>query len=200
MNNSKIQRLSLLTYFIISFLGGCKPIQKVTSSNEELSDPIQIAIKDFIRVSNIYKKSQVFYINKRNAVNNENVLIISITKNFTKLLSTALTTVGSTGKMPSRFVEKDGKLFYWWDNDFPLSEEALTVFRKYDLLQDDEKGTIQFPESTLDETQKSAIYYFCKNNFKVNKKIETNRGQFYDQAPEIDCKCDSMTPNIHIKL
>ena len=169
------------------FFVGCKPIQKASLPNEESSDPIQIAVMDFSKKSNLYKKSQVFYVSKRNAVNNENVLIISITKNFTKLLSTAYTTEGSKGKMASKFVEKNGKLFYWWDNDFPLSEEALNVFRKYNLLQDDEKGTIQFPENVLDETQKSAIYYFCRNNFRIYKKIETNRGQFYDRAPEISC-------------
>jgi hypothetical protein len=162
-------------------------LKKTSNTTEDQADPIQFAITDFSKNSKLYKKNIIFYVTEREAVNNKNIVIISITKNFTKLLLTSQSTVGSKGKMPSRYVEKEGKLFYWWDDNYALTKEALAVFRKYNLLQDDMGGTIQLPDNILDEKQQSAIYYFCKNNFAIYKKIVTNKGRFYDQAPEMHC-------------
>ena len=105
-----------------------------------------------------------------------------------KFLYTKETTVGSKGKLPSRYVEKDGKLFYWWDNDYPLTEAMLAILWKYNLLCDDTEGLIGIPDFTIDERQKGAHYYFCKNNLSKYKRILTNIGEGYYKPPELNCK------------
>ena len=104
-----------------------------------------------------------------------------------KFLYTTKTTVGSKGKLPSRYIEKDGKLFFWWDNDYPLTEEMLAILWKYNLLCDDTEGFIGFPDHTTDDSQKSADYYFCKSDLSKYKRVITNVGLGYYKPPKLKC-------------
>ena len=104
-----------------------------------------------------------------------------------RFLYTAETTIGSKGTLPSRHIEKDGKLFYWWDNDYPLTKEMLTILWKYDLLFDDTKGLLGgFPQFSIDDSQKVAHYYFCKNDLSKYKRVVTNKG--YYKPPKLKCR------------
>jgi len=98
------------------------------------------------------------------------------------------TTVGSKGKLPSRYIEKNGKLFYWWDKDYPLTEDMLAVLWKYDLLFDNTNEFLTFPQFSTNDKQKGAHYYFCKNDLSIFKKVVTNRAIGFYDPPEIKCK------------
>ncbi|MDR0231502.1 MAG: hypothetical protein LBI82_05220 [Dysgonamonadaceae bacterium] len=104
-----------------------------------------------------------------------------------RFLYTAETIVGSKGKLPSRYIEKDGKLFYWWDNDYPLTEEMLAILWKYDLLFDDTKGLVGFPQFSIDEKLKGVHYYFCRNNLSKFKRVVTNIAPGYYKPPKLNC-------------
>lgn len=41
--------------------------------------------------------------------------------------------VGTKGKSLSRFMQKEGKLFFYWNNEYPLTKEALKMFEKFNL-------------------------------------------------------------------
>jgi len=95
-----------------------------------------------------------------------------------RFLYTAETTVGSKGKLPSRHIIKDGKLFFWWDDDYPLTEEMFAILWKYDLLFDDTEGLVGFPQFSTGK-QKGATYYFCRNDLSKYKRVVTNVGLGY---------------------
>jgi hypothetical protein len=178
---------------IVLFLIGCKAIKKVSVSTEkEQTDVIQIAITSFYTTCSLFRKDSVFQISTRESSNDKNILIVSIGRNNTKMLLSSDVKIGSKGKIASKYLEREGKLFYWWDDNYPLTNEAFAIFGKYNLLQDDEGGMIKFPDNFLDEKQKYAFYYFCKNNLAIYKRVITNKGWFYEHSPEIDCKCDSL--------
>jgi hypothetical protein len=174
--------------FMIFFSENCTSAKKVfvrTGNNQD--DAIQIAILDFSRTPKLFKKDSVFFVYVARLKNYNEILIVSVGNNISKLLVTKEAQIGSKGKLPSRYIEKQGKLFYWWDANYPLTEEALSVFKKFNLLQDDINGRIQLPEIRYDEAEKNADYYFCKNDPSVFKKIVTNRGIGYYDPPLLKC-------------
>ncbi len=87
------------------------------------------------------------------------------------------------GKLPSRYVIEDGKLFYWWDDQYPVTEEMLAILWKYNLLQKD----LIIPEFSTDDSQKGADYYFCKNNLSKYKRVITSKGIGYYKPPKLKC-------------
>lgn len=185
-----MNKLLVLSALTILFLIGCKSFKKVSSPADDKVGVIEIAISDFSQNRKLLKKDSRFEISKREAVNNKNIIIVDISTGD-KMLLTAETKAGSKGKMASRYIEKNGKLFYWWDDDYSLTDEALAIFSKYNLLQDDMGGELKLPDNSIDEEEKFVFYYFCKNDFRKYKKVVTNKGWFYNNAPEINCNCDS---------
>ncbi|MDR1756315.1 MAG: hypothetical protein LBR65_05055 [Culturomica sp.] len=105
-----------------------------------------------------------------------------------KFLYTKETTVGSKGKLPSRYIEKGGKLFYWWDDSYPLTEEMLAILWKYNLLCDDTEDRIGLPDFSTDDKLKGAHYYFCKSNLSKYKRMVTSIGLGYYKPPKLNCK------------
>jgi len=167
---------------------------------------IQNAILDFSGGNSIYKNDSVFSINYldtlyRMVLNKskgdytwekgepyERIVAVAIRSNSNRFLLTTNTTIGSKGKLPSRFIEKDRKLFFWWDNEYALTEEALSIYKKYGLLQDDQGGIITVPDFINDDSKKAVHYYFCRNNLTKYKKISTAKGIGYYDPPSVHCE------------
>jgi len=85
------------------------------------------------------------------------------------------------------YLEKEGKLFFWWDSSYPLTEKTLATYKKYDLLQDDD-GLIQTPDFITDDALKGAYYFFCTNDLSSYKKVITNTGFGYFDPPKLNCE------------
>lgn len=201
----KLNNLLLLSLLLL--LGSCGAFKKELIQSGGQKEAMQNAILDFSNTSSLYKKDTAFSVWVHNPLYKmileetkdgngrwvegkpyENVIAVSISADYNKMLLTDSTVVGKKGvKMPTRFIEKNGKLFYWWDKDYPLTQEALDVFGKYNLLQDDEDGTILFPDFTINDAQKGIDYYFCKNNLTSYKKVKTNKGIGFYDAPILNC-------------
>jgi hypothetical protein len=94
---------------------------------------------------------------------------------------------GTIGKYPSRFIEVKGKLFFWYDDEYPLTEEVLKVFRKYGVFPPYYEGEFQIPEIHTDDAKKGACYYFCRSNTTRFKRVISNRGMGYYDPPKIKC-------------
>ena len=185
----------------------------LVNTGENIKDvAINNAILDFSSSCKLYKNDSVFSVSFEDSVflftfNREashwyrdkfyeDIVLVGISAHrinepceeyCDKFLYTAKTTVGSKGNLPSRYIEKEDKLFYWWDDDYPLTEEMLTILWKYNLLYDDTEGLIGFPQFTINDSQKGAHYYFCKSNSSKYKRIVTNIGVGYYKPPKLKC-------------
>ncbi len=193
------------TFFLLESCGSFSKSELV--QNGEGKDAIKNAILDFSNTSKLYKKDSVFsvWVHEplcrmilEEADNGDSrwvegkpyqgILAVSVGANYNKLFLTDSVKVGKKGvKIPTRYIERDGKLFYWWDDDYPLTQEALDTFERYGVLQDDEDGTILFPDFAVNDAQKGMHYYFCKNNLRNYKKVKTNKGIGFYDAPTLDC-------------
>lgn len=178
----KIECLCLIT---VTLVLSCASFKNELVKSGDRNEVIQNAILDFSKTTKLYKRDTVFSVS---AGEDKDLLIVRVGKNSTKLLLTADTKAGVKNKLlPSRFIEKEGKLFFWWDDDYPLTEEAIAVFHKYNLFQNDQGGVITVPDFTTDDTQKAAHYYFCRNDLTRYKKVITNIGIGYYDPPKLEC-------------
>ena len=165
----------------------CRSQKELMTEATDQDDAIQIAISDFSKMRRLYKKDSVFSVGMSVLTGKHKLLVVRVGKNNHKLLVTAETKIGVKGKLPSRFIEKENKLFFWFDDDYPLTAEAMAVFQRYNLLQDDENGLVTFPDSVLDDAEKAAHYYFCKDNLAMYKRVVTNIGVGYYDPPKLEC-------------
>ncbi len=178
----------ILTTVSVLALQSCGSFKNELAQSGDKETVIRNAILDFSSTSKLYKRDTVFSVKVLELTNNDELLVVRISKNNMKMLLTDSTKVGSKGvKIPTRYIEKNSKLFFWWDNDSPLTEEALAVFDKYNLLQDNEDGWVKFPDFTIDDAQKGVHYYFCKINLAKYKKVTTSKGIGYYDAPSLNC-------------
>lgn len=178
----------LLLLTVIHFFNSCSTIKQGMVKKGDTNDAVMNAIIDFSKTGSIYKNETIFYISIKKI--NEDKLVVDISKNSSKILIGKRTVIGSKGKTPSRYIEKDGKLFFWWDDNFALSQDALDIFSKYKLTQFDEDGAVLLPDNVNDEKQKGFHYYFCLCNLLNYKKVITTKGLGYYDSPNLECDCD----------
>jgi hypothetical protein len=174
-------------FFLIAILQisyACNSAKNTLGNDSSIDDAIMSSITDFVK-SRQFKNGKRFSLQVLGLTNSE-LLAIRIGKDDSKILMLPNAVVGSKGLMPSRYVEKDGRLIYWSDENYVLSEEALSVFVKYDLIE--KRDSVGIPEFSTDDAQKNAHYYFCKEHPTKYKKVVTSRGIGYYKPPELNCK------------
>jgi hypothetical protein len=174
------------------------------SSNRD--EAIQIAIKDF-ETTRLFKNDSVFSVSYLDTVHrsswkrSENGIyepyvqssyndlmsigILGVSGNRVFLLE--LPKIGIKGKYPSRFIVLKRKLFFWYDDEYPLTEEALLMFRKYCVVPPSMGEEFEIPEILIDDSKKGAQYYFCRNNLLKYKRVITNKGSGSYDPPKLDC-------------
>jgi hypothetical protein len=161
------------------------------------------AIIDFSNTSRAYKKYSVFYVSYYDTLYRkvhekvsernyqwidgkpyDNIIAISIigTEDKHQYLLTDSTGIGTKGHIPSKYIEKDTKLFIWKDIQTPLTEKTLTILKKYQLISTDFRGTI-----TINELKKGTDYYFCRLDLTKYKKVITNSAIGFYDAPNFEC-------------
>ena len=84
---------------------------------------IENAILDYIATNKKNKEASVFSIIIYDEV--DELIGVSIAPNNIRILINESINVGTIGRGPNRFIEVDDKLFYWRDDNIPLSAEAL---------------------------------------------------------------------------
>ena len=216
--NMKTRHLILLTTLVVMSFIGCRSVKiNLVKTDENIREvAIHNAILDFSTRCNLYKKDTIFQVSFQDTLYSGIMkqvteikfeiaqgnafydgIVVSIMAHrinefceecCDKFLYTAETTVGSKGKLPSRYIEKDGKLFFWWDDDYSLTEEMLAILWKHNLLCDDTKGLIGLPDFSTNSKLKGADYYFCKNDLSKFKRVVTNIGLGFYKPPKLKCK------------
>lgn len=116
------------------------------------------------------------------------MIVVSIVESGTKMLLKPDATIGSKGKLPFRYYEKDGKLFFWRDEDYVLKEDALAVYRRYNVVQEDPDNKIGMPDPVIDDKQKGASYFFCKDNLAIYIRVVSSVAVGEYTPPALKCK------------
>jgi hypothetical protein len=200
----KIFLLVLLSMF------GCSSLKRsmITAGGNLQETAIHNAILDFSTKCSLFKKDSVFLVSFEDSVFDEGVWVRVDEKSYKDgtthirkrgSLYDGIVAVSISGqvanyqyyysketkdKLPSRYVIKNGKLFHWWDKDYPVTEEMIAVLCKYNLLQTD----LIIPEYSTDDSAKGADYYFCKNDLSKYKRIITNIATGYYKPPKLKCE------------
>lgn len=203
--NMKAQKIIYL--FSLLLILGCSSLKNAVMTKGENSQEVAIhnAILDFSTNCNLFKKDSVFSVSFRDSVFNEGTFVRVDEKTYKDgrthewkrgalydgIVSVEISASGyqyyyseeTKAKLPSRYIIKDGKLLYWWDNNYPVTEEMIAVLWKYNCLQTD----LIIPEHSIDDSRKGANYYFCKNNLSKYKRLITNIGMGYYKPPKLKC-------------
>jgi hypothetical protein len=90
--------------------------------------------------------------------------------------------------MPSRFLEIESKLFYWWDDDYVLTDDAIEIFKKYGLIEIVENEENMGLPYIIDHSPEILDYYFCSNNLAEYKRVKPKYGIGYYKPPKLKCK------------
>lgn len=128
---------------------------------------------------------------------NDEVTVIDISPAFHKVYLTSVDTVGSI-RVPTRHLIKDGKLFYWHDPDYGLTEEMINVLYQFNIADSialadlfatqDERTDNYIYHRANEKSKKVATYYFCKNNPENYKRVITNIATGWYEPPKLKCK------------
>ena len=193
-----------LIIIISCLLSGCKSsiviLQKETYQTEDF---INVAISDFVSKCSLFKKGSVFKISVEDTLVElsfqseqsrwvldtvyQNVLVVNVFGLINKVWYFSDAVIGSKGKLPSRYVIVKGKLFFWQDDNYPLTEETLSVFKRYNILTEImERG--MFPDFIINDAAKAAHYYFCRDNVSNYKRVVTHVATGYYKPPKLKCK------------
>ena len=193
--------LLLLWFLLVNFYSQKKYIPQSTNFVEFA---IYEAITDFADNCRLFKQDSIFYITtldtlkhytlQRNQGTLEwicdsiyaNLFVINIIPSINKLFYFPDAVVGSKGKLPSRYVIVKSKLFYWGDDDYPLTEETLSVLKKYDALTDMIHDRV-LPETVISDSKEIAFYYFCRNNLLKHKRAVSSKSAGYYRPPKLKC-------------
>ncbi len=199
----KIRYSFLKTGFL---LFTCVLLKTGFAQTERGTVAIQKAIADFSKKCKLYKQDSVFSVRYRDTVFKilsqqinkytsksvrgpafDGIAAVTILGRRYRFLMTKNDKIGSKSKLPSRVMEQQGKLFYWYDEDYPLTENALALLKKYNRLVDDQGGRIIWLDNVTDDAKKGADYYFCRGDFSKYKKVITSAAMGYYEPPKIRC-------------
>ena len=195
-----------LIIIISCLLSGCKSSIVIPQKEAyQTEDFINVVISDFVAKCSLFKKDSVFEVSVEDTLVKlsfqseqsrwvldtvyQNILVVDICgMEDDKEWYYPDAVIGSKGKLPSRYVIIEGKLFFWDDDNYPLTEEALSVFKRYNILTEMlEEGMI--PEFTINDAAKAAHYYFCRGDASNYKRVVTNIATGYYDPPKLKCKC-----------
>jgi hypothetical protein len=175
---------------LIFLLGSCSSWKKLIVAKGDQNDAVQNAIYDFLHSEKISKKDSVFYVHIKNI--NDEVLGIGILGSVNRLLPGPDNKIGTNyANFPTKYIVQDGKLFYWYDSAYVITEDLITVLVKYDHIDTlNMKGFVGIPETSalIDDSKKGIDYYFCKCNLLHYKKVRTKTAMGWYDIPKLNCR------------
>ena len=187
----------------ISILMACSPVQEYSIDEEnDLKDvTINLAIQDFSKKCKLFKRDSVFIVSYHDSVFNKATELVRCEgENSYKWqrgsVIEGIVCVGILGKsdyqfyysdneahvgLPSRYKIVDDKLFCWWDVNYSVTDEIISILWKFNALQ----TYSIIPNYSIDDKAKGAEYYFRKDNVLKWKRIVTNRAFGHYQPPKL---------------
>ena len=185
--------------FVVMILFGCSPSRNtMIKSGDNFKDiAIYNAILDFSKTS-LYRKDSVFSVSVTDSLftyalgqNDDGHFIGIRDKYFDEIIVVSI--LGHPDYqfyyseerkgIPTRFIIKDDKLFYWRDNSKSISDELIAIFWKYNLLQDE----YLIPDYSLNHSKKGVDYFFCKNDLTTYIRVISKIPAGYYEPPNLKC-------------
>lgn len=108
---------------------------------------------------------------------------ISILNNNTKFSYIASDIGKVSNNVPSVVLKKGDKLFYWWDDNIPLTKRVVDILLEFNLIN----VTQEYLDYRINDSQKSMQYYVCKSNIAKYKRVLTNKAIGYYSPPNLNC-------------
>jgi hypothetical protein len=173
---------------------------------ENNSQARQIAIQDFSKTK-LCKMDSVFYVSlydtlhraalKRigrqsyESVNGQTypeIIAVEIVAERNKFLLDTMVDISVQTRIPSRCIEFKGKLFYWRDKHYPLTNNTIKILDKYHCLRRGGTSDAKLHDFKIDDSIQAIDYYFCRSKLSVYKRVITNTSIGYYDPPNIKCK------------
>jgi hypothetical protein len=169
----------ILIFFLLAFTG-CTSWKAGLNNHGNYDIAIKNAIIDFSHTSKLFKKDNTFSIAYKD--DSSGILYITLMGTVGKFI---IATDGKTSTFPTRYLEYNDKLFYWYDKNYPLSEIIKNKLKEFDLI--DSVESIADAEFIIDDSKSSVDYYFCKNELLHYTKVKTNLPIGRYKSPKLNC-------------
>jgi hypothetical protein len=171
----------LIIFILFALFQSCVSWKSGLKKQGDYNTAINNAILDFRNTTYLVKRDNAFFVDYKEL--NEGLIQISIKGNIGKFIITAN---GQSSRFPTKYIEYKGKLFYWYDKNYPFNEKVIYKFDEYGLV--DSVETVADAIFVNDDSKKGMNYYFCKNNMIEYKKMRTSR--IMSTFQELKLKCD----------
>lgn len=194
----------LLIFFITFLIFDCSSYPKSLIADGSENQAIKNVIIDFTNTSRLYKKNSVFKVVLIDTLYSKvldeidelsyqwiddkpygkiiAIRVAPVVNEYSYFLSDSLKIRNDF--LPSRYIEQDGKLFFWKDKKFKVNDETIKILKKYKVVSECDK----YPVYITDESLKAVHYYMCRKNFTKFKKITTSSGIGYYDVPIVECE------------
>ena len=191
-HSSYTKRCAILKmkYYIIilAFLvSSCSSWKKGMVTEGNKNDAILNAILDFTHSEKLLKQDSVFFIYAEDPLYSykrlydgkysyqwvpdipyENIIKVSISGDSENTYIEKKE-LSEYDRIPSRYFIFKEKLFLWYDENQPLTQELIDALKQFNLLKNDDEAVL-----VIDHSKKTAQYYFCKNNLTQYKRKISN--------------------------
>ncbi len=180
------------------FLFSCSTWKESLKKVGGKDEAIQNAILDFSHTKKLFSQDSVFYVGVDDTLSSfklvpENVNTSGwvVDQVYTDIIGISI--IGGEMpyqkkdfeneniRIPSRYLVEQGRLFLWYDDDYPVSEELINVLNQFNLIENNSEALVIF-----DDAKKGASYYFCRNDLSDYKKQVSSIGMGYD-VPKLKC-------------
>jgi len=169
----------LLVILLLGFQG-CAPWKAGLITHGTYDIAIKNAVLDFSNTTSLVRQDSTFSVDFKDF--DSGIIGVSLLGTIGKFIVTA---DGKTSRLPTRYLEYNGKLFYWYDAKYSLEKDVITKLNEYSLI--DSVETIAQAVFVHDDAKKGVNYYFCKKNLSNYKKIITTKALEYCELPKLNC-------------
>jgi hypothetical protein len=180
----------------ISFFAACSALKNnlELKAQGDYNIAVQNAISDFSRSSPLRKKDNAFFVRIENI--NDEILGVSILGDEDKFYPDSTNKIGTSHpNFPTRFVEIDKKLFYWYDSTHHINIDLINILAKYNKIDSlNVNGLKGIPPTMINDEKKAEQYYFCKSNLLNYKTVRTNIAMGSYAPPKLNCKNPPQSP------
>lgn len=166
-------------FFLLLAFQSCATSKSGISKTGNYETAIKYAIKEF-RTSSLAKRDSTFSVSFREL--DGGVIGVCLYGTVNKFM---ILRHGNSSKLPNKYIEYKGKLFYWNDENSSADTGIIPKLNEYHVL--DSLEDISQIVFVHDDAKKAMYYFFCKQNLSRYKKTASNRTWKYARPQNFVC-------------